>query len=92
MIIIGSVGSEDINYNPTPTEAELKEIAAISRELGKKFLQLETEIILDQYNEVYIRKVAKLAGMSHVTDFVPKRCDWNFVNEIKDAIRKKKNK
>jgi hypothetical protein len=85
----GNLDSDDINRNPEPTDQEQAEINRIGQELFDKFLITENDQILDQYPEVYIRSAAIIAGMQ-VTDFEPKRIDWNFVTELRQTILKQK--
>lgn len=64
---------------------ELKEKVT---ELYPKFLEIETEAIIDTYSDLEIRGVAKEAGLP-VTETNPKNADAKFVQQIKDAIKKK---
>ena len=91
MIIIGNPKSnrDDIISNPDPTDADQQEILAIGKKLYKEFLSLETDQILDQYSEIYIRKASILAGFTDVTELYPKRIDWTFVEEVKREMRRK---
>lgn len=55
-----------------------------------KFLDIETDQILDTLEDMVIRGIGKTAGLP-VTDVSPKRVDSKFVNRIKDAITKLNN-
>ena len=80
----------DYISNPQPTEVEETEMAAAGMKLYTAFLELETDQILDDYQEVYIRIAAKFAGMSYVDERTPKKVDYPFVEEVKRLIRAKK--
>jgi hypothetical protein len=72
----------------TAQEVEAQEFKEKATELYAKFPTIENEAILDQFDEMIIRGIGKLAGLP-VTENHPKKVDVKFLNEIKEAIKKK---
>lgn len=93
---------KDVSFAPK-IEVTVKEFAAINKQssidnelevLRKKvadlyplFLTLETASILDVYDELTIKGVAKIAGLP-VSENSPKVVDAKFVEIVKEAIKK----
>lgn len=75
----------------TRTAKELagEELKATVTELFPQFLEIETDAIVDTYSDMEIRGVAKMAGLP-VTETTPKNADATFVDQIKEAIKTKK--
>lgn len=73
----------------TPEEVAAKELKTKVDQLYPDFLNIENDAILDTYAEIEIRGVAKRAGLP-VTETHPSKIDAAFVNQVKDAIKKKK--
>jgi hypothetical protein len=69
----------------TAKEVEANEIREKANDLMLQFVDIEPEALLDQYEEIVIRAVGKLAGLP-VTDLHPKNVNAQFIAEIKDAI------
>jgi hypothetical protein len=72
----------------TPDEVAAKELKLKVDQLYPEFANIETDAILDTYAEIEIRGVAKRAGLP-VTETHPSKIDADFVNQVKEAIRKK---
>ena len=73
----------------TPEQIAADELREKVTELYSQFETIETPAILDTYDEMEIRGVGKLAGLP-VTETTPKKVDAKFVEQIKEAIKKKK--
>lgn len=72
----------------TSKELAGAELKATVEELYPKFLQIETDAIVDTYSDMEIRGVAKVSGLP-VTETTPKNADAKFVEQIKAAIKQK---
>lgn len=64
---------------------ELKETAEV---LLEHIPTMEADDVLDKYSDLEVRAVAKLAGLP-VTETDPKRITTDYIQQIKDAIKKK---
>lgn len=73
----------------SPKELAAEELKTTVTELYPKFLEIETDGIIDTYSDMEIRGIARLAGLP-VTETTPKNADAKFVDQIKEAIKAKK--
>lgn len=69
-------------------DAELAAFKLKLDELYPVFRSIENATLLDQYDEVVLRGIAKYAGLP-VSDFSPKEIDDAFITKIKDAMNVK---
>lgn len=79
---------QQIPIQQSAQEIEASEFKEKTLGLYSTFTDIENEAILDQFEDMVIRGVGKLAGLP-VTENHPKKINVKFIDEIKDAIKKK---
>lgn len=84
-----NIQDEHNSRTETQTDIEFLEIEKKRDDLYDSFLEMETDKIKDDQPELIIRGVAKKAGIP-VTNTLPEKITTEFIDQVKDAIKKKK--
>ena len=71
----------------TSRDVELAELKEKVEDIYSTFVLTQSDQLMDSLSDIEIRAVAKKAGLP-VSEKLPKRIDIDFIDQVKDAIRK----